>query len=110
MTLGVFNSAAPSPPVPCLVDVLFRPPFVRLMGDQIDAVQNRATGEWVQSKGGVSAMRMRDGLARGDFAACFPSLAPPGFLANPAAVVVPVVPDDTIREYLVNVRREVQRA
>lgn len=111
MTTGTLTLAAPSPPCPCRIDVLMREPFVRMDGNAVVAVLNRADGVWHDNSDNRRCMKMRGGVARGDFAAAFPALADARFV-TPAAVVDPAGEFDAeaVHYYLRSVRLEVSDA
>ncbi len=110
MTTGTFSLAPPSPPFPCAIDLLFRPPFIRLDGDAITAVQNRADGVWHEQPADRLRMRYLGGLARGNFGLAFPALSGVTY-RNPAAAVLPTgAPGtDDVQAYLATCRREAER-
>jgi len=105
VTTGTLSLLPPSPPFACSVDLLFRPPFIRLDGDAITAVQNRADGVWHETPDGRRRMRYLGGVARGNFDAAFPALSHARY-RNPAAAVLPVydVPREMIITYLSDCR------
>ena len=109
MTTGTFTLLPPSPPFPCSIDVLFRPPFIRLDGGAIAAVQNRVDGSWHEQTNDRLRMRYAGGLARGNFTLAFPTLSTATY-RNPAAAVCPVgAVGDAVSQYLATCRREVER-
>ncbi len=109
MTLGVLVQSLPSPPVPCTVDVIFRPPYLKMDGDKITEVQNRTDGRWHSSET-ARQLRLRGGVARGDYSAAFPTL--PAAFYNPAGAVTAVIETAEsaarLLQYLNDIRREVQ--
>lgn len=110
MTTGTLSLSPPSPPFPCAIDLLFRPPFIRLDGKAITAVQNRADGVWHVQENDRLRMKFTNGLARGNFTLAFPALAGATH-RNPAAAVLPTgAPSiDDVHAYLATCRREAER-
>ncbi len=113
MTTGAcVTGLHPSPPFPCSIDVLFRPPFIRLEGNEVVGVMNRVDGTWHTQMDSRLRMRIRGGVARGTFRLSFPALSDVTYV-TPAAAVLPVdpgTPKEAVIFYLTSVRKEVDRA